>query len=232
MMTALRRRAGLAAATAVAGLALAACGSADDTTDDPAADDTATEQDTATDEDMADDDGETAADDAALTPVGDACAELPAEGEGSAAAMAELPVAEAAASNPLLTELAQAVEAAGLVGDLNGLEGATVFAPTNSAFDALPDEQLSLLDSDTDLLTSVLTVHVVPQTITSADLDDGATVETLEGSQITVEFPEGESLPVVSTGPTSASVICADVQTGNAVVHVIDTVLTPPEDDA
>ena len=105
-----------------------------------------------------------------LQPVGEACSQVPADGEGSSEGMADDPVAIAASNNPLLSTLVTAVGEAGLVDTLNGLEGATVFAPINPAFDAFTQEELDALLADTEQLTAVLTTHVVGENLTLDDL--------------------------------------------------------------
>lgn len=230
MVTTLRRRASLVVTTAALGLSLVACGGDDDPVDAGAEPQTATG--TAS-EDMTSSEasGGSAEDDEATAPelIGEACSQLPAEGDGSAESMAEQPVAAAAATNPLLTDLVDAIDEADLAETLDDLDEATVFGPTNDAFDAVPQEQLDALYDDTDRLTAVLTTHVVPEALTLEDLRSGGPFTTVEGGELTVEFPEGADLPVVRTPVASASVVCGNVQTGNAVVHVIDTVLTPQE---
>src|SRR5258705_417320 len=93
---------------------------------------------------------------------GSACAGVPKEGAGSFAGMAQDPVATAASNNPALSTLVSAVKAAGLVDTLNGLKGATVFAPTNEAFAKIPKADLDKVLADKAMLTKILTYHVVP----------------------------------------------------------------------
>ena len=98
-----------------------------------------------------------------------------------------------------------------------------VFAPTNAAFEKLGDEQVqSLLEPENrDQLTSVLTYHVVPGTLTAADLSDGQKLETVAGETLTVKVDGGTVMV------NDASVVQPDVEASNGVVHVIDSVLTP-----
>lgn len=106
---------------------------------------------------------------AAAAPLGPGCAayvqQVP-EGPGSVQGMAMAPVATAAASNPMLTTLTKAVSGqlnpnVNLVDTLNGAEF-TVFAPTDEAFAKLDPATVETLKTDTDLLTNILTYHVVP----------------------------------------------------------------------
>ena len=137
------------ASIALAGsLIFAACGDDDDPvateqTEEPAA--------AATGDDMVD----------MMGAFGPACDAVPTEGDGSFAGMADDPAATAASANPLLSTLVTAVSEAGLVDTLNGDGPFTIFAPTNDAFAAIPAETLDMVLADTDLLTTILTYHVV-----------------------------------------------------------------------
>jgi len=157
-------------------------------------------------------------------PTGPLCAAVPADGEGSAAGMADDPVGTAASNNPLLSTLVAAVTAADLVDTLNGEGPFTVFAPINSAFDKIDPATLEGLLADTDALTGILTYHVLPEQVNSADLVAGGTFTTVNGADLTIAMV-GETL-VINDG--AAAVQCAEVSTANATVYLIDTVLTPP----
>ena len=166
--------------------------------------------------------------DPAANLVGPGCegyaAEVP-EGDGSVAGMALDPVATAAGNNPLLTQLTAAVSGGinpevDLVDTLNGGEF-TVFAPVDDAFAALPAETVEGLKTDTDGLSSILTYHVVPGKIQPSELE-GTMQTTVQGAELEVTG-SGDELQV-----NGANVICGGVQTANAVVYLIDTVLTPP----
>ena len=232
MFSTIRRRTTMVAAVASLSLALAACGT-DDTT---ATDDTAVEEETTedtsdeemdeemTDEEMTDEEMESALE---FEPVGDACSAISPDGEGSSEGMADDPVATAASNNPLLSTLVTAVSEAGLVDTLNGVEAATVFAPINDAFDAIPEEDLEALLADPEGdLTTILTTHVVGgQELLAEDLEAAGTATTLSEAELTFDF-SGDT-PTVTAGGSTANIICANVDTGNAVVHLIDAVLTP-----
>jgi uncharacterized surface protein with fasciclin (FAS1) repeats len=127
----------------------------------------------------------------------------------------------AASSNDFLV-LYQAVKAAGLVETLNGEEDYTVFAPTNEAFEALPPGVLDalLLPENKEVLAQILAYHVVPGTVTSDMITDGE-VTTAEGQNITVSTVDGVTV-------NGATVVTADIEASNGVIHVIDTVLIPP----
>ena len=154
------------------------------------------------------------------TPFGAGCAAVPKDGKGSFSGMATDPVATAASNNPVLSQLVGAVKAAGLVSTLNSAKDITVFAPTNSAFAALPKATLEAAMKDPKgLLTKVLTNHVVAGRLTPAQL--AGDHKTLAGTTITVTG-SGESFTV-----GHANVVCGNVQTANATVYIIDSVLLP-----
>jgi transforming growth factor-beta-induced protein len=154
--------------------------------------------------------------------VGPACSAVPADGAGSFDGMADDPAATAASNNPVLSTLVTAVSEAGLVDTLNGEGPFTIFAPYNDAFAAIPEEDLNAILADNDLLTSILTYHVVAgESMDLADLIEAGTVTTVEGDDLTIEA-SGDLATV-----NGANVICGNVQTANATVHIIDQVLVP-----
>jgi uncharacterized surface protein with fasciclin (FAS1) repeats len=136
--------------------------------------------------------------------------------------MADDPAATAASNNPVLSTLVTAVGAAGLVDTLNGEGPFTIFAPYNDAFAAIPEADLNAVLADTDVLTSILTYHVVAgEQLSSVDLIEAGTVTTVNGADLTIT-DEGGTLTV-----DGASSLCMDIPTANATVHIIDTVLMP-----
>ena len=203
--------------TAVAALGLAGCSAgtsseADDET-------TMSEEPMATEE-------ETMEADPAANLVGPGCAayaEAVPDGDGSVAGMAQDPVAVAASNNPLLTTLVAAVSGqlnpdVNLVDTLNGDEF-TVFAPVDDAFAKIDAATIETLKTDSALLTSILTYHVVPGQIAPDDLAGMQT--TVQGGSVEVTG-SGDDLKV-----NDASVICGGVMTANATVYLVDSVLLP-----
>jgi uncharacterized surface protein with fasciclin (FAS1) repeats len=212
-----RNRTLLVSLTAVLALGAAACG--DDGEDPAITGDTApTTTEAETDDDMMEGDDETAMADG---PTGPACAAIPEDGEGSAEEMAELPAASAASTNPELTTLVDAVTAADLVDTLNGDGPFTIFAPVNDAFAEIPEEDLEALLADQEQLTSVLTYHVVADELDAAAVSEEDTLETVNGEELSVMTMGSE----VNVG--DATVVCANIEVANGVVHLIDTVLMP-----
>ena len=118
--------------------------------------------------------------------------------------------------------LVTAVTAAGLADTLKGQGPFTVFAPTDAAFAKIPPEQLQALLKDKAALTKVLSYHVVAGEVMAADVIKLTTAATVEGQSLT--FRVGESVMV-----DNATVIKTDIMTSNGVIHVIDTVMLPPD---
>lgn len=158
--------------------------------------------------------------DVAGGPFGPACTGVPASGPGSLAVIANEPVATAASQNPALSTLVAAVTKAGLVDTLNNAQAITVFAPTNDAFAKIPADTLAKVLADKQALTNILTYHVVQQRQGPTDLDS-ATLTTLQGGAIRTA-KSGDTYTA-----DDARVVCGNVQTRNATVYLIDTVLMP-----
>ncbi|MDY6995506.1 MAG: fasciclin domain-containing protein [Actinomycetota bacterium] len=164
---------------------------------------------------------------AGAQPVGPGCAayvEQVPEGPGSVQGMAPAPLTVAASNNPLLTTLTKAVSGqlnpqVNLVETLDSGQF-TVFAPTDAAFAKLDQATLDQLATDAPLLTSILTYHVVPGQATPEQVI--GTHTTVEGRDLTVTG-HPDDLRV-----NEAAVICGGVQTANATVYLIDSVLMPP----
>lgn len=131
-------------------------------------------------------------------------------------------IVDTAVSAGSFETLVAAVQAAGLVETLKGEGPFTVFAPTDEAFAALPEGTVaSLLEPENkDQLVAILTYHVVPGKVMSTDLSDGMTAATVQGGDITVDLSDGVKI-------NGATVVTADVEASNGVIHVIDTVILP-----
>ncbi|WP_069769396.1 fasciclin domain-containing protein [Streptomyces sp. LUP30] len=215
MNTRIRRTAVTLAAAAVLPLALSACsGSGSDSTSS----DSSTKASVSASDDGMAGSGSTASAD---QPFGTACSAVPKTGAGSFDGMAQAPVATAASNNPALSTLVAAVKKAGLVDTLNNAQNITVFAPTNDAFAKIPKATLDKVLNDKVQLTKILTYHVVGQKLTPKDLEKGS-FDTLEKSKVTTSG-SGESYTVND----SVKVVCGNVQTANATVYIIDSVLMP-----
>ncbi|GAT73928.1 fasciclin domain-containing protein [Microbacterium hydrocarbonoxydans] len=165
--------------------------------------------------------------DPAANLVGPGCAayaEAVPDGAGSIQGMSQDPVAVAASNNPMLKTLVAAVSGqlnpdVNLVDTLNGDEF-TVFAPVDDAFAKIDPATIEALKTDSATLSAILTYHVVPGQIEPADI--AGTHTTVQGADLEVTG-SGEEWMV-----NDANVVCGGVQTANATVYLIDTVLMPP----
>src|ERR1700738_1370394 len=170
----------------------------------------------------------TSAADPAADLVGSGCAgyaKTVPSGPGSVAGMGQDRVAVAASNNPVLKTLTSALSGklnpnVNLVETLNSNPGLTVFAPTDDAFAKVDAATIEKLKTDSDLLTKILTYHVV---------EGQASPTAVVGEHKTLE---GGSVKVAGAGPdlkiNDAGLVCGGVRTANATVYMIDTVLMPP----
>lgn len=159
---------------------------------------------------------------ASTADFGSACSSVPKSGAGSFTGMSTAPVATAASANPVLSTLVTAVGKAGLVDTLNSATDITVFAPDNSAFAKIPPATLDKVLADKAELTKILTYHVASGRITPAQFASGTPVKTLEGGTVKLSMSDG------TYEINGADVVCGNVQTANATVYIIGTVLMPP----
>ena len=130
-----------------------------------------------------------------------------------------------AAANSNFTSLIATIGAASgdLATVLSGTGPFTVFAPTNSAFDAIASVTAGL---DADQLAKVLTYHVVSGNVRSGALSDGLSVATVNGESFTVNI-SGSSVTLTDANGGVSTVLLTDVQAINGVIHVIDQVIIP-----
>lgn len=166
--------------------------------------------------------GSEAATGAGAETFGDGCSAIPTTGKGSFDGMVTDPVATAASNNPLLKTLVAAVTEAGLADTLNAAPALTVFAPTDEAFAKIPEADLKAVLADKELLTAILTHHVVGEKL-APDAVVGEH-DSLNGDKVTVD---GDVEAGVTVDDGTATVLCGNIPTANATVYVIDTVLMP-----
>jgi uncharacterized surface protein with fasciclin (FAS1) repeats len=131
-------------------------------------------------------------------------------------------ITETAARTPQLSTLSKLIAQAGLGDTLNGAGPFTVFAPTDEAFKAVPADTLAKLASDKEMLKSVLTYHVLPGKVTSAEVKTGA-AKTVQGASVALS-KAGTFITV-----EDAVVVTPDIAATNGVIHVVDRVLIPPK---
>lgn len=144
-----------------------------------------------------------------------------------ASPVADETIVGVASANPDFSTLVAAVSAAGLAETLGAPGPYTVFAPTNEAFEDLPAGLLDalLLPENKEVLTQILTYHVVEGEVMSTDVQPGK-VPTVEGSDLTIKVQKDGDVKV-----NRADVEAVDVEASNGVIHVIDEVLVPPNVD-
>jgi uncharacterized surface protein with fasciclin (FAS1) repeats len=138
-------------------------------------------------------------------------------------------IVEVAQNNDNLSILVKALKAADLVDTLQGEGPFTVFAPTNEAFKKLPDGKLESLMKEENKaeLQSILKYHVVSAKAPASTVTKMKEAKTLTGKMVKVRSGDKG---VMLEGKNSAMVAKPDIMASNGVVHVIDTVLLPPED--
>ncbi len=164
---------------------------------------------------------------AAPNLIGAGCADyaaMHADGPASVTGMSTVPVAVAASNNPELTTLTAALSGqlnpnVNLVDTLNNGQF-TVFAPTDAAFNKLPADTINQLKTNSDLLKSILTYHVVSGQLSPNQVDGSH--NSVQGAPVNVTG-SGNGLKV-----NNAGLVCGGVPTANAQVYMIDTVLMPP----
>lgn len=155
---------------------------------------------------------------------------------GGVAMLSNRTIVQNASAAPNLTTLVKAVTAAGLGTTLSGAGPFTVFAPDNAAFDRLPAGLLDTLltPAGKPSLTKILTYHVVPGTLTAADLtarlaagNGTARLTTVEGEMLTLTKGPNGNIKIDGLNGSEGYVTTADVRQSNGIVHVINGVLVP-----
>jgi len=131
-------------------------------------------------------------------------------------------ITDTAARTPQLSTLTRLIDEAGLADTLRGAGPYTVFAPSDDAFKAVAPATMQELARNKDMLKDLLTFHVLPGKVTSADVKNG-NAKTVQGASVALS-KAGTFLTV-----EDAVVTQADVAASNGVVHVIDRVLVPPK---
>jgi len=141
---------------------------------------------------------------------------------GCATAPPPAAITDTVARAPQLSTLSKLISDAGLADTLRGPGPFTLFAPTDEAFKAVPAKTLAELAANKEMLAAVLTFHVLPGKVMSADVKNGA-AKTVNGANVALA-KSGTFVTV-----EDAVVQQADVPATNGVVHLIDRVLIPPK---
>lgn len=150
-------------------------------------------------------------------------AETPTEETAEGAAEGDT-IADVVSTNEDFSTLLVALQTAELTETLSSEGPFTVFAPTNEAFAAIDEATLTALLSDTETLEQVLLYHVVEGEVLAADVVELSEAETVQGEAITITV-EADTVMLNSTATVSET----DIMASNGVIHVIDSVLLPPD---
>ena len=135
--------------------------------------------------------------------------------------MGKKSIVETAVSAGTFNTLVTAVKAADLVEVLSGPGPFTVFAPTDDAFDKLPEGTMAKLLENKDKLKAILTYHVVAGKVMASDVVNLKSAKTVNGQNITIKVKGGTVMV------DNAKVVKTDIDCTNGVIHVIDTVILP-----
>jgi transforming growth factor-beta-induced protein len=135
-------------------------------------------------------------------------------------------IVDIAVADGRFTTLVAAVQAAGLAETLSGDGPFTVFAPTDDAFKKLSEGTVEGLLKDVPALKDILLYHVVSGKVMAADVVKLESADTVLGKPVTIKVDMG------NVYVNDAQVIITDIEASNGVIHVIDTVLLPPTEDA
>jgi transforming growth factor-beta-induced protein len=134
-------------------------------------------------------------------------------------------IVETAAANPNFSTLVAAVKAAGLVDTLSGKDAFTILAPTDAAFAKLPKGTVDALLKDPEKLKSILLYHAIKGKAYSGDVAKLTSAQTVNGQPVAITNKNGR------ISVNNANVTAADIQANNGVIHVMDTVLLPADQD-
>lgn len=131
-------------------------------------------------------------------------------------------IVQVASSSPKFDTLVKLVKKAGLAGTLSGTERLTVFAPTDRAFDKVPEKTLNALANNRKQLRKVLLYHVVPGKLPASKVVQRKGATTAEGARVTFSVRHGEAFV------NDARIVQTDIRASNGIVHAINKVLIPP----
>ncbi len=129
-------------------------------------------------------------------------------------------ILDTAASAGSFNTLIEAIKAAELVDTLNQTGPFTVFAPTDEAFEKVPDTIRNAILADKQALVDLLTYHVVPGKVTAADAANLDSATTVQGTDVSIDSADGVKVD-------GARVVAADISASNGIIHAIDSVLIP-----
>jgi uncharacterized surface protein with fasciclin (FAS1) repeats len=131
-------------------------------------------------------------------------------------------IVQTADASPKFDTLVQLAKDAGLAGTLSGKGPYTVFAPTDRAFDKVPDSTLNKLANNRRMLRQVLLYHVVPGKLPAAKVVKRSGAETAQGSRVRFSVRDGKAFV------NRSRIVITDIRASNGIVHAINRVLLPP----
>lgn len=148
---------------------------------------------------------------------------IPAQDDGTKTSQKK-DIVDTAVGAGSFNTLVAAVKAAGLVETLKGEGPFTVFAPTDEAFKKIPAETLEMLlkPENKEKLAAILTYHVVSGDVRAADVVKLQKAKTVNGTEVEIKVTKDNEVMI-----DGAKVIKTDIECGNGVIHVIDTVIMP-----
>ena len=155
--------------------------------------------------------------DAVILPSAEEAAEMMDDSE----AMMAKDIVDIAVADDRFETLVAAVTAAELVDTLKSDGPFTVFAPTDDAFEALPEGTVEALLNDIPALTDILLYHVVPGKVMAEQVVTLDSADTAQGQAVTISVEDGKVMV------NEAEVIITDIEASNGVIHVIDAVILP-----
>jgi uncharacterized surface protein with fasciclin (FAS1) repeats len=120
-----------------------------------------------------------------------------------------------------LSKFYQAINDSGFIDSIKYSGPITIFAPTNEAFNKIPDETLKEIMENRTRLRSIIAYHIVPENISSNELRNGASIKTYQGENLTVSV-DGNTIKL-----NNATIKQTDIKCNNGIIHLIDTILMP-----
>lgn len=150
----------------------------------------------------------------------DRSAKAPAQKNAGKAAEGTADIVATATNAGSFTTLVEALKATGLAETLKGPGPYTVFAPSDDAFNRLPETIRTAITSDKAALTDLLSYHVLAGEVTARDVARLRSAETVQGSALSIDASDGVTLD-------GANLITADIRATNGIIHVIDAVMIP-----
>lgn len=153
----------------------------------------------------------------------------PEQGQTSSDSSQDSSIVQIIAQHERFSTLATAFDSAGLIERLRSSGPYTVFAPTNDAFDDLPEGALDelLLSGSRDRLAAILSSHIIEGENDADELQRRSSVTTLDGGNLEIT-QQGDRVVLDPDDGNSATILETNIPASNGVIHVVDAVLMPP----